>query len=256
MITTREISMLNKNISKKFNCFFKMILITVFLLPFCAFLMDSWERDVENSPSGIFDFYVYAITWQPSFCQINNINTGSNEFKLHGVWPYFKTPETSSIKNYHPSFCLASPGCSSFEVCDITNETINTIQNDPVLKAMLPDNPQKLLAHEWIKHGICSGLNQQDYFFLAKNFKNKVDYKNLEDLIKEKNGEVITRKEVMDTLPESTSLWCKQHNGVDYLYEVHFFLDKSGNNFFDTDTQIGNPCPETFIAPVMLFENN
>ena len=63
MITTREISMLNKNISKKFNCFFKMILITVFLLPFCAFLMDSWERDVENSPSGIFDFYVYAITW-------------------------------------------------------------------------------------------------------------------------------------------------------------------------------------------------
>jgi ribonuclease T2 len=248
--------MINKANPKRAVYFFRIVLIMFFLLPFCAFLMDSWEHDVEKSPSGSFDFYVYAITWQPSFCMLNNVKTGSTAFKLHGIWPYFKTPKTSEIKNYHPSVCLFSPGCSSFEACDITDETLSAVEADPWLKSMLPDNPQKLMMHEWLKHGSCSGLNQQDYFFLAKDFNNKIDYKNLEELIKERKGKELTRKEVTATLPDSTSLWCKQHNGIDYLYEVHFFLDKSGENFLDTDTQIGNPCPERFIAPLMFFENN
>jgi ribonuclease T2 len=81
------------------------------------------------------------------------------------------------------------------------------VQSDPLLKYILPDNPQKLLAHEWVKHGICSSLNQQDYFFLAKEFSNKVDYKKLEELIKVRSRKILTRKEVMATLPKSTSLF-------------------------------------------------
>ena len=215
-----------------------------------SYALDKGEVSVEHSPSGHFDFYVFALTWQPSYCTINNLKSCPNTFKIHGLWPYFKAPVNGRVKNYHPSYCFASPGCSSFEDCSIDKRVIHLISENTRLKKWFPDDPSALLKHEWRKHGTCAGVNQTEYFDLIETFKQGLDYQSLTKKIQAKNGQPMTRKEVLSTLPGNTSLWCKQYNGKDYLYEVHFFIGKQGEAFHHANTQIGDVCPEQFIAPV------
>ncbi len=221
------------------------------LLPLNSSALDKWETSVEHSPSGQFDFYVYALTWQPSYCKINSLTSCPNAFKAHGIWPYFKTPKNSKIQNYHPAYCFASPGCSTFEDCPLDSKTVRFVKENPRLKALRPDAPDTLLQHEWRKHGTCSGLSQIDYFNLLTRFESSLQYGTLLNKLKEKNNQPITRKEVIASLPANTSLWCKNYQGKDYLFEIHFYIDKQGEPFNDSGPQqIGDPCPEKFIAPL------
>lgn len=98
--------------------------------------------------TGNFDFYLLSLSWSPGFCATP---AGKNDaeqcapgrkfaFVLHGLWPQYE-------QKGWPEDCGTEPV-------------------DPALvQKMLGDMPaEKLVAHEWQKHGTCSGLSEKDYF--------------------------------------------------------------------------------------------
>jgi ribonuclease T2 len=102
----------------------------------------------DNAQQG-FDFYVLALSWSPSYCEIKGSEADAEQcggkplgFTVHGLWPQYERgfPENCSIGQ--------SGGVSR----DILRK----------IDAVLPADG--LARHQWRKHGTCSGLTQQAYF--------------------------------------------------------------------------------------------
>lgn len=103
----------------------------------------------NGSPeAGKFDFYVISLSWSPGFCATA---AGRNDamqcgpgrqfaFVLHGLWPQYE-------QGGWPQDC-------STEV--VAENLVNSMLN------IMPS--PRLVAHEWQKHGTCSGLSPKDYF--------------------------------------------------------------------------------------------
>jgi ribonuclease T2 len=91
---------------------------------------------------------VLSLSWSPQFCQTRKFPPTDQQcgdgkrfgFIVHGLWPQYE-------KGY-PESCP-----STYQLPDATV--------DKVLR-MMPS--QKLIRHEWEKHGTCSGLSAEQYF--------------------------------------------------------------------------------------------
>lgn len=98
---------------------------------------------------GRFDYYVLALSWSPAYCNLqpNDRSQCGNRrfaFVLHGLWPQYRS-------GGYPEQC-AAPRLP-----------------EPVLRRSLAIMPsEKLVAHEWRRHGSCSGLSPRDYFIQAE----------------------------------------------------------------------------------------
>lgn len=102
------------------------------------------------APPGKFDSYVLSLSWSPTYCA-TRAGRGDDEqcgptrpygFVVHGLWPQYAT-------GGYPAECVASPPPVP----------------DAVVAAMLPIMPsQKLIRHEWSRHGTCQGANPAEYF--------------------------------------------------------------------------------------------
>jgi ribonuclease T2 len=104
---------------------------------------------IASAASGEFDYYVVSLSWSPTYCiahpndkrQCGDRGFG---FVLHGLWPQRAAggyPENCPI-NGKPS-----------------RETVQRTL------AFMPS--EKLIEHEWSKHGACTGLSADQYFALA-----------------------------------------------------------------------------------------
>lgn len=89
-----------------------------------------------------------SLSWSPGFCataagQHDDLQCGPERhyaFVLHGLWPQYEG-------RGWPQNCSTEP------------------LDEAVTRRMLAIMPSpKLVAHEWSKHGTCSGLNAADYF--------------------------------------------------------------------------------------------
>ncbi|RSD27276.1 ribonuclease T [Vibrio pectenicida] len=225
----------------------KLILFSL-LFSFATFsyAIDEFEVSVENAPSGVYDISVISMTWMPTFCEFisKDKNICNNEFKLHGIWPYYTSVEDKdNIINYHPSNCFKSKGCSSTKDCEITADTISFLSKDKDMQKIYHKN-LNLWSHEWRKHGTCSGLNQKEYFEQANIYIPKVleSYKNIEKLIMENKNSLVDVEEIYNVSPRNVSLRCLHVDGRNYLFEVNFFFDKSGKALNKVSSQIGDKC--------------
>jgi ribonuclease T2 len=127
----------------------------------------------QRSQAGVFDYYLLAMSWSPTFCAENGHRGGNEDqcaprarpyaFVLHGLWPQHNRgwPEdcASSDRGFVPR---------------------------PVARRMLDIMPsERLVFHEYRKHGTCSGLGVDGYFDLARQLFQKVRipqrYVNVED---------------------------------------------------------------------------
>jgi ribonuclease T2 len=115
-------------------------------------------RGGSASQAGKFDFYVMSLSWSPGFCatpagENDSLQCGPERhfgFVLHGLWPQYE-------RGGWPENC-------STEAAD-----------EGLVNSMLTIMPSpKLVAHEWEKHGTCSGLSPQDYFEEATEAFNSV----------------------------------------------------------------------------------
>ncbi len=103
---------------------------------------------------GGFDFYVLALSWSPSYCEIEGADADRDQcasgrpyaFVLHGLWPQYE-------KGY-PRDCPFDPGDGP---------------DNQLVRSMLDIMPAAgLVRHEWKAHGTCSGLAAPAYFGKAR----------------------------------------------------------------------------------------
>jgi ribonuclease T2 len=103
---------------------------------------------------GDFDFYLLVLSWSPTHCS-SDAGRGRDDdlqcrsgrpygFVLHGLWPQYERG--------WPEFCR-------------TDE--RDVSGSNMTAALKLSPSEKLVQHEWEKHGTCSGLSQDDYFAAA-----------------------------------------------------------------------------------------
>jgi ribonuclease T2 len=113
--------------------------------------------------------YVLALSWQPQFCQTHR---GHHEcafrpgrydaanLSLHGLWPQPRGVE----------YCGVS---ADDRQADETRawERLPDVRLPPALRnelgMVMPGLSSRLDRHEWIRHGTCSGMSQDEYFRTA-----------------------------------------------------------------------------------------
>jgi ribonuclease T2 len=111
---------------------------------------------------GQFDYYVLALSWSPSYCaslprdgydpQCHRRDGKRYSFVLHGLWPQFERGWPESCPSPDRGFVPR-----------------------PVAQRMLDIMPSdKLVFHEYRKHGTCSGLGVDGYFDMARRLHDKV----------------------------------------------------------------------------------
>jgi ribonuclease T2 len=106
--------------------------------------------------TGNFDYYVLVLSWSPTHCSSDEGRGRDDDlqcrsgrpfgFVVHGLWPQHERG--------WPQFCsTAGPR----EVSDaLVDEML----------AIMPS--ERLIQHQWTKHGTCAGLSQDDYFAAAQ----------------------------------------------------------------------------------------
>ncbi len=103
----------------------------------------------RRTTPGKFDFYVLSLSWSPDYCaspagvrdRFQCAGPRKYGFVVHGLWPQFERG--------WPQDCTTDP--------------LNL--PGPLKKDILEIMPsERLMNHEWRKHGTCSGLTPQQYF--------------------------------------------------------------------------------------------
>ncbi len=104
------------------------------------------QRQGRTGQPGAFDYYAWALSWSPEFCHSHpekpECTTGQLGFVVHGLWP-------QDVDGY-PENCSTAPG----------------LRNPSQMTDIMPD--ESLVAHEWVTHGTCSGLDADAYFKLVR----------------------------------------------------------------------------------------
>jgi ribonuclease T2 len=107
-------------------------------------------QDRRQNEPGNFDFYVLALSWSPSYCEVmgergregrEQCGARPYAFVVHGLWPQYERG--------FPEFCqVPAPKLDR-----------------GIVSSMLDLMPSpRLIFHQWDKHGTCSGLAPRAYF--------------------------------------------------------------------------------------------
>lgn len=108
----------------------------------------SRNKQQNESASGVFDYYLLALSWSPTFCLTRPENAQCSGkgygFVLHGLWPQY-------AKGGWPQSCAPNARLSAAERA----------------RGLTLFVTPALLKHEWAKHGTCSGLGAMGYLAAA-----------------------------------------------------------------------------------------
>jgi ribonuclease T2 len=106
-----------------------------------------YHNQGQSGTPGQFDYYLLTLSWAPEFCYSHRESpecVGKHfGFVVHGLWPQYTA-------GGWPQGCSTAPGLAD-------PSTMIDIMPDP-----------SLIAHEWERHGTCSGLDANGYFRLVR----------------------------------------------------------------------------------------
>ena len=132
-----------------------LAVILVLMLPFGI----AGKAGAEGEASGVFDYYVLALSWSPNWCALEGdarrspqcMADSGHGWVLHGLWPQYQRG--------WPSYC----------------PTIHA-QPTRAMTAGMADimGTSGLAWHQWRKHGVCSGLTADAYFALSRRAYGKI----------------------------------------------------------------------------------
>jgi len=142
---------------------FRLACITVVAFSFILFFaIVTLAQDRGQSEPGRFDFYVLALSWSQSYCDVAQDHRPNRApdrqctgrpfaFVVHGLWPQYERG--------FPSYCrLPAPRLDRATVANMLD--------------LMPS--ARLIFHEWDQHGTCSGLSPRDYFEAVRTARAKV----------------------------------------------------------------------------------
>jgi ribonuclease T2 len=116
-------------------------------------LSTALAASAEGDRAGAFDYYVMALSWSPTWCDIEGRAEGADQcapdrdlgWVLHGLWPQYERG--------WPSDCPTSEPDPSRRLTATMAEVMGS---------------GGLAWYQWKKHGRCAGLHPRDYFALAR----------------------------------------------------------------------------------------
>lgn len=121
---------------------------TIAAVLFAFGLIYSTTAVAKAPQAGLFDYFVLALSWSPSYCadagQRDEQQCGVGrrfDFVVHGLWPQYNQG--------WPANCATEENW-------VEQSTIDQMMD------IMPS--KKLIIHQWKKHGSCSGVSQADYF--------------------------------------------------------------------------------------------
>jgi ribonuclease T2 len=178
------------------------------------------DRAQREHQPGVFDYYLLALSWSPTFCADRGESRRDPQcapqgrpfaFVLHGLWPQFERGWPRNCRSADGGWVPA-----------------------PVAERMLDIMPSKrLVFHEYRTHGTCSGLGVEGYFDLARQLYGKVRIpprfvRPTDERLMIAPGELIS--EFMAVNPElKPDMIVVQCGGAgNRLREVRICFDKSG----------------------------
>ncbi len=123
------------------------------LLVLCLSLLSAWPAFAKGEKAGVFDYYILALDWSPTWCTLTGDATNSPEctpgrgltFKLHGLWPQNDVGYPYTCPSNLPDPTQAD------------NEAMADVMGGA-----------GLARYEWVRHGRCTGLPAADYFALMR----------------------------------------------------------------------------------------
>jgi ribonuclease T2 len=178
------------------------------------------QSSAKAPQSGVFDYFVLALSWSPTFCDGRNGRDNQSQcgpgrsfaFVVHGLWPQYNQG--------WPANCATDEDW-------VTQENIN---------AMMPVMPsKKLIIHQWKKHGSCAGVSQADYFKATRLLFEKVK---IPARYLSPTADVITTPEQLvtdfvktnkDLAANMLSVQCGNSRDRARLSELRVCLDKRGS---------------------------
>ncbi len=224
------------------------IALVALLVSHCALALDANE-EITSSNEG-YQYLVYAVTWQPSFCKLKPATAGCDKppskFLTHGIWPYNNS--IGQKTNRHPAACNTAPSCKSTTECNISDEKLEQISSTPAIAELVTPAPQGMFRYEWNKHGTCSGQTESDYFNDIVRLRKSVLY--IEPMFNKWIGSSVTFAQMKNAFPTHTSFRCFVLDGKQYLHEAFYSITPDGTPYKkDPALQIGIPCThgEIFI---------
>lgn len=198
-----------------------------------------------GAPAGDFDFYLFALSWTPGFCDVEGDRKGKPEcftrngtgfqvgFQVHGLWPQFENGD-------YPSYCDRSrnfvPGASLAIAREIYRD-------------------KGLAIGEWRKHGECSGLEPSLYYQAEIALFHKIRIPRT--LVAPAQPLRATPREIAQAFasanpgviePDMVSIACRRGE----LEEVRFCVGKDLSGFRSCGSGAPDACEvgEITIAPV------
>lgn len=103
-----------------------------------------------------FDYWILALSWSPEYCASAKKSDGepqcerSYQFVVHGLWPQYEIG--------YPRDCKR-----------VDRVPANLVER------MLPLMPsERLIEHEWRKHGACTGLDVKEYFLQTERARRRI----------------------------------------------------------------------------------
>lgn len=142
-------------------------------------------RHSQQNNGTPFDYYLLTLSWSPAYCtthpsDIKQCGDKGFGFVLHGLWPQYRA-------GGYPQNC--------------STEAQLTPEARSLGDSIFP-NPN-LTAHEWEKHGTCSGLDALAYFKAADDARNSIRIP--EDFKRPKQGFSTTASEIASQFTASNS---------------------------------------------------
>jgi len=108
---------------------------------------------MAQDTAGEFDYYVMALSWSPSWCALegdarNSPQCDASEdhgWILHGLWPQYERGYPANCRTNFRAPTRTDTG----NMADIMGTS-------------------GLAWHQWNKHGVCTGLDSDDYYALSR----------------------------------------------------------------------------------------
>ena len=177
--------------------------------------------------------YALAISWEPAFCLTKSTKPeclsetpsrhDAHAFSLHGLWPQ------------SGSYC----GVTAAQKADDQAgnwSALPAVVLQPATEAALqvdePGTMSYLERHEWIEHGTCSGLSQQNFFAPTLAMLDGINASNLGSTVAANVGGHVTLAQLQAAAALDYGTYakvdieclCISSGGKSYLEEVRFHM--------------------------------
>jgi ribonuclease T2 len=192
--------------------------------------------------------YALAISWEPAFClTVSGKPECASEtpsrhdahyFSLHGLWPQ------------SGSYCGATAAQKSNDEAgkwSLLPAVTLQASTEALLQVDEPGTQSYLERHEWIEHGTCSGLSQQNFFAPTLAMLDGINASNLGSTVSANVGGQVTLAQLQSAAALDYGQYakidieylCISSGGKSYLEEVRFHM------------RLPNPLPTTVQSSYM-----